>query len=569
MKWLLLDGIAETSIALPQRAEAGNIYESLPEIPGTAIRGAFASLFISNKGLAEDIEPDFIRWFENPKVRFGPLRPLPDDLPPEIQAIPFPVPRSARSCKYDTGFSKHGVKDSLAYVTIMKWKTKEENNADKNNKEDSADHKCQCCGAPMEPLDSKWMISCWNPGTNEFVAFDYDPEFRLNTHVGIGAVSEDADLSEEGRLFSIQHFPAGTRFCGWIAIDDDSIKIEEIKEEIKIEKETVLRIGRRKRSYGAMKIVGISELSETPWEKCLSLEERFSRFDKIKDKFNDSKLKIGDPNDHQFFSITCLTDLILLDNFLRPCRSITSHQIAKYLNLPENKIIALTSLTGTRLIIGWNTAHRLPKENDVAITAGSVFLFAIKKDSCPTKLIENLKSLENNGLGWRRSEGFGQVLICDPFHVEKMDKLPLEKSKESSGEQIQGFNPEVYEFLKRNSENLHKTKLSKTQINGLRERVRLYSRIQGKDGKERLKKYLEDAKARSKPDCWNKEANWHKEKESLAFALIKLFGLEDDNTDWDTVNQRVRDFAKGDLIIITSEKPLKIKIVLDRMEGSK
>ncbi len=423
MKWVILEGVAETPIALPQRAEAGNTYESLPEIPGTAVRGAFASLFILNKGLTKDNEPDFIRCFENPKVRFGPLRPLPDKLPTEIRAIPFPVPQSARSCKYDSGFVKHGVKDSLAYVTIMKWKTKEENSADKDNKEGSADDKCQCCGAPMEPLDSKWMIPCWNPETNEFVAFDYDPEFRLNTHVGIGAVNEDADLSEEGRLFSIQHFPAGTKFRGWIAIDD-SMKIEDIN----IEKETVLRIGRRKRSYGAMKIIGISEISETPWEKCLSLNERLDRFQKIKNELKETKLKIK-PDDYQFFSITCLTDLILLDNFLRPCRSITSHQIAKYLNLPEDKIIALASLTGTRLIIGWNTAHRLPKENDVAITAGSVFLFAIKNGSCPTDFVKNLKILENNGLGWRRSEGFGQVLICDPFHVEKLNELPLEKTK--------------------------------------------------------------------------------------------------------------------------------------------
>ncbi len=73
---------------------------------------------------------------------------------------------------------------------------------------------------------------------------------------------------------------------------------------------------------------------------------------------------------------------------------------------------------------------------------------------------------------------------------------------------------------------------------------------------------------RSKSDCWNKETNWHKEKESLTLALIKLFGLED-NTDWNTVSNRVKDFAKGALSIIASEKPLKIKMVLDRMEGSK
>ena len=50
MIWLCLEGRAETPIALPRRSEAGNLYESLPEVPGTAMRGAFAGKYIRRQG---------------------------------------------------------------------------------------------------------------------------------------------------------------------------------------------------------------------------------------------------------------------------------------------------------------------------------------------------------------------------------------------------------------------------------------------------------------------------------------------------------------------------------------
>jgi len=74
MFWLRLEGQAETAIALPRRAEAGNLYESLPEIPGSAMRGAFSGQYIHQHGNPKDSgEKVFEQWFENPAIRFGPL----------------------------------------------------------------------------------------------------------------------------------------------------------------------------------------------------------------------------------------------------------------------------------------------------------------------------------------------------------------------------------------------------------------------------------------------------------------------------------------------------------------
>ena len=508
MKWLHLNGLAETPISLPRRAEAGNLYETLPEIPGTALRGAFAGKYIRyhgwNSGVPDDDEGEkFEKLFENLNVRFGPLRPIPDGLPEGFAAMPLPVPRSARSCKYEGGFaSKHGVFDSLLFQSRDDEKT-----ADPKMRE------CPSCGAPLEAIDNTWMVANWNAELNSGKALDYDPVFRLNTHVGIGpAVGEDANLSDEARLFSLQHFPAGTRFRGWIAVKDSEVNQTDLGFEV-VDKqhEIMLRVGRRSRSYGALK-VWIDESYQFPWESSHGvLKKRFDVFQKIKAEIRNAKLDLFNGDDFAVFSLTCVTDLILLDTFLRPCRAITNYQMAERLSLNESDVQRIGSFTGTRLISGWNAAHRLPKENDYAITAGSVFLFAVRKNVWGNDdLLQKLADIENTGIGWRRSEGFGQVLICDPFHVQgkreeygrsavKLDPLCL--SKESDGEEKLPVDPNVWSFLVRNADMLNKnrSKITKTQINSLRDRVQRYNSLSSDTERKRLlSEYLKHAEEKSK-----------------------------------------------------------------------
>jgi CRISPR-associated protein Csx10 len=73
--------------------------------------------------------------------------------------------------------------------------------------------------------------------------------------------------------------------------------------------------------------------------------------------------------------------------------------------------------SGLRRVMGWNDLWRLPKPDDLAITMGSVFLFGV---TAPLNddLLDILLNIQNNGLGARRREGFGRVVVASPFHWE-------------------------------------------------------------------------------------------------------------------------------------------------------
>ena len=565
--WLRLEGIAETPISLPRRAEAGNLYEALPEITGTAMRGSFAKRYMYQQGWDSSSVPKdsegtiFEALFENFRVRYGPLRPLPNGFPSSKPLTPMPIPRSARSCKYNDGFAdEHGVIDGLLFQA----------SGDMDNIKEEM-RKCPVCSAPLEALEKEWMIAEWNEDLSGGVALDYDPEFHLSTHVGMGPAGlVDADLSDEGRLFSLQHFPAGTTFRGWIAIGDPMVDMRTLGlSDVGEEHAMILRVGRRSKSYGGLKVWISNKSPRPPWEGSHnSLNKRFSEFQTTKEEIKSEKLS----GDYSLLALTCLTDLILLDRFLRPCRSITACQIADYLCVDYTAVKQISSLTATRVIGGWNAAHRLPKENDCAIVAGSVFLFAVYKDSLgENELAQRLTELENSGIGWRRSEGFGQVLICDPFHIQaekrfqrlngeewhrpavKLNKLCFAKKEE----QLTVTDELVWNFLKTNMGTFHKNRrtLTKTQLNGLLDHTQRYHRGCESDEsrRENLRTFLERALKRSKPGCWDLEVKGISEgKKPLAKVLIELLGLEKAAC-WETVRTHVGQFVKGAVAIVSLE----------------
>jgi CRISPR-associated protein Csx10 len=68
-------------------------------------------------------------------------------------------------------------------------------------------------------------------------------------------------------------------------------------------------------------------------------------------------------------------------------------------------------------VMGWNSLYRLPKADELAVVKGSVFLFGFKS-AIDDDLVEKLFELQQSGVGLRRREGYGQLLIANPFHWE-------------------------------------------------------------------------------------------------------------------------------------------------------
>jgi hypothetical protein len=100
--------------------------------------------------------------------------------------------------------------------------------------------------------------------------------------VGIAAVEDNAaGMAEEARLFSLQHFPAGTRFRGWIAVADGAPdpladpSLQKVMEDNSI----ILRVGRRRNSYGALRVWIVKEASDDFWAAShQALSERWNGF---------------------------------------------------------------------------------------------------------------------------------------------------------------------------------------------------------------------------------------------------------------------------------------------------
>ena len=93
--------------------------------------------------------------------------------------------------------------------------------------------------------------------------------------------------------------------------------------------------------------------------------------------------------------------------------------LKKMLKVPGNEepFEVIYQSASTKRITGWNELWGTPRANDIAIDSGSVFLFASQKP-LDEDLADRLYTLEEEGIGRRRAEGFGRICISDPFHLE-------------------------------------------------------------------------------------------------------------------------------------------------------
>ncbi|HXG41389.1 MAG TPA: CRISPR-associated RAMP protein Csx10 [Dehalococcoidia bacterium] len=69
---------------------------------------------------------------------------------------------------------------------------------------------------------------------------------------------------------------------------------------------------------------------------------------------------------------------------------------------------------------GWSTAWGLPKPTNLAARMGSVYVFCWMGDK--HDLISALTAIEQQGIGERTDEGFGECIVCHPFHQEVKER---------------------------------------------------------------------------------------------------------------------------------------------------
>ena len=381
---------------------------SVRSISGTLVRGALASAYLQQHGQADD---NFKHLFLDEKTcRFGPLDPG-----PEI----FPL--TAASCKREG--IKHALVDQLWY-RIAQHHTE-------GNLPENAENAWRQCGKCECKADLKGHQGFWQE-ENGCLSENTSDKHHVAAHVGI---DRHTNTAAESILYTLEALlpstdPGRKDLSGWLIADDEAH--ESLKGLLTAE-DCHISVGHhRTHGYGDISLE-LGDPMDTENSAAKGNWEQWSR--ELIAFLSSSPLSVPEiaPDDF-YFSLSLPTGAVLMDRFLRytidladiipwlpaipsvdaafPITDRPMHQLST-----GGTLQWVTAVTKHERLGGWNAAHGLPRQDEWMVTRGSVYVYCFKGDPGErVELIQKLKTLSQEGVGVRRNEGFGTVLVCDDFH---------------------------------------------------------------------------------------------------------------------------------------------------------
>lgn len=379
MKYILQ---AEAPIAVLQSRSTNQFVKTLDYLPGSTVRGAFAEIILNKIGSENAL---FQRIFALSEICFS------DFLPGNAEAAYLFLPLSAAACKRHGPSQHHDLHDRL--LEKLSYEDQEALKA----------RQCRC----TELLDRISGVYIQSMQKVEKT----NPRRQLRMHVSI---SRQRGAALHGQLYSydmvtakpqLDKEPRPLYFIGVLSADVPDAEMLFVELNKIVPDREHLSIGKaRTRGLGELKIVSREVLSGKN-----DFEQRWQNFN---DKFKDNSKGICR------FSITLESHLVLKDELGRP---VLQDILPKHFGLQdlvpiEQKQDRVLFLNKT-IVAGWNAAMGLPKPDTVALARGSVLGFCAPKGNSQ-EIKRRLTALENSGVGERRAEGFGQITVCHPFHVQ-------------------------------------------------------------------------------------------------------------------------------------------------------
>ncbi|MBX3002052.1 MAG: hypothetical protein KF893_26240 [Caldilineaceae bacterium] len=412
----------------------GQTIPSLDYIPGSTLRGALAWRWLrENPGLKEDA--DFKRLLDT-GLWCGPLYPDSNDTrsSPHVAQV---LPVTARTCKHQPGFASdeaekkaarlgHGVWDTLAALVeeaaMQRWEKTPPPAPVEALDGLSAISKCLDCESSLDRLPG-YYESGEHPTTKNLNFWKSKTPKRMITR---SAILPGLQSTAPDQLYSREAMEAGQYLAGWLWVDEaqEAWIAEKMGGSI-LNTDDILYVGAaRTAGFGRVQVTDCAP-DWGVWSKWAG--DSGKRLDAFQ-----TRLPASITSQWSLVPITLLSDAILLDPFLRYSSALTPEVLGHYASLharltpqsPPDPWPASTALfvaaTRTRRIAGWNTAEggKRPRSDDWAVAAGSVFVLAAAP-AHQAQLRAACAWLEQNGIGERREDGFGQVVVAHPFHNQK------------------------------------------------------------------------------------------------------------------------------------------------------
>jgi CRISPR-associated protein Csx10 len=391
--------------------------EGVQSISGTLLRGALAEVWLQQHGRPDDT---FQRLFLNERAcRFGPLDPARHVLP-----------LSAASCKRFPGFrddGKHGMADDL-------WARMAQRLAGKVSPDPN---RCHCKN------DLKGVSGFWEKVGKTWSQPQHRWRQSVTAHVGIDRHTHTA---AESIFYTLPALEPQTGKDGEEAVLVGTVEggPEEIVllRDLLATEQGVMHVGHaRTRGYGRVRLeIGPEPLAEDTgdWE---DWSQELIRY------LGQSGLKFPDlSSDRQFlFSLSLPDGAVLVDQVLRytldlngmvgwlpplPRPDVATPVITQNpegWQLDGDRIWCVHAVARHERLRGWNAAHGLPRQDEWAVSRGSVYAYLFEGAQGTREALKvRLAGLQRDGVGARRNEGFGRVVVSDSFHrdLREQEKAP-------------------------------------------------------------------------------------------------------------------------------------------------
>jgi len=400
MKQIKLTIKALSPLALGMK-KPGSVSEVGDYIPGSAIRGAIASLMLqqSNQQNADFTQDknDFKSLFLGEKAAiFRNAYPTSANSKTEVLVLPS----TAVSSKTKPGFKPKGKGNGVFDTLIDRFCAE--------GYDHPYDPNCPSDGGRVEPYGG-----FYTKVNGDFKS--HSAAKRLLTRVGINrrrATSEEEILYSIEVLNEIQgkgNEPAV--YLSSILVEDDAVA--DLLAEF-ISSHTFRLGGAASRGLGKVEIEAVPDKPET------TVEFRIKKFNQVlKERWELWRI-FGQPQEKLdqnvknriYFTLDLQSDAILVEEWQRTT-VITPEMLRDFAGVGDLDLELHTVYSSYDYRSGWNAAWGLMKDVELITNKGAVYLFST---SAGEDWIPALQSLEFRGVGERIAEGFGQVQVCNEFH---------------------------------------------------------------------------------------------------------------------------------------------------------
>jgi CRISPR-associated protein Csx10 len=406
MKRIHLTITAEAPLAIGQRKPGASVSEAMDYIPGTVIRGAIAANILNQTSESPADGDDFHTLFLNDNAAIFqnayPAVLKRNDHQYAVSSGEIKVlPATALSSKTNSGFKpKAGAFDAL----IDSFCAREHGHFYEPN---------DVKGDRVEPFKGFYS-------QHQGSYYAHSVSQRLLTRVGI---NRRRTTAQEEILYSIEVLdefqgtaqdgtPQPTVYKSAILIEDDNLAtaLQTFLEQ----NSPYFRLG-GSTSRGLGKVHIETQLEDIE-EQANSIKQRIAKINKNlieRWAFWNAFCESRSIAERTFFTIVLQSDAILTEHWQRTT-VISEAMLQRFANHPDPDIQLHMAYSSYDYRSGWNAAWGLQKDVELMTNMGSVYLFSTQH---PEAWHEPLARLENKGVGDRVSEGFGQVRVCDEFHL--------------------------------------------------------------------------------------------------------------------------------------------------------